>query len=560
MATGDKVVSLFVDCLLSKTSLKERFLEFLSSKVDEVIAAVLQGRSGTLDSDKVGLAADGTDRFKLDLSVASKVAVGGGQVIDLSRNDVLYHTQQIYFENTVAVVYEVGVKYAQVPEELDIHPRKGTPQYTALLETFGETGNPDSLTDTFGVSLKVVVDSLCESGVSHAGRQARVWLVTPQSASKAVAFYEGTILWDGVNNYLLIPYAGASGPLGQNTAAAPPSTTPADYMVWVFGPTVRRNSSIKSDYTYAFIGEVTGAGAGVAPAFFSTADQFAVFWLSLDSAYDGIGSGGGRVILVDSGAMELRGYTGQALDPTSDIILQHKDYRSNKFQEVLACGRIAQVEGFSDDFQYDPAVWTNAASVPAHTYTAVENASGLARCKPLLAGPALDEWSLVDLLADDANGASYGEITSIARIKTKDQLPGLFARFAVSRVDFGQYFMAMLSGEGTNEAFGVRIMNGTVYAWTQDAAAVSTFTTTGHTLAADIIYDLYCVAKEHNKIEVWVTGMAAPYEMSLSWSLNGSSPRLMNFYAKAANDNVDASGDYRLMIDYIHCWVPGRLK
>lgn len=310
MATGDKQVNIFVDRLLSKTALKEQLLEYLSSKLDEVLVAIMQGTSGTLDSDKIGILADGNDRIKLDLSLANRVVIGGsGQVITIPA-DVADATKEVDFENEVGVIYEVGMAYAQIPSDPDITSnRQGTPVYAAWEDSFGEVDYP-SVTpaplDTYGVSLRLYIDTITEAGVDHSGRTVKVWLVEPVSSVESVAFFEGTSEYDGTNNYIDIPYSGADGPCGQDTSADPPSETPTDYRVFIKGCSIKRNTSMRNSADYAFIGTVIGDGAGTTPTLFDTDDQIAVFFQSLDKAYDSIGSGAGRAITLDSGAVELR--------------------------------------------------------------------------------------------------------------------------------------------------------------------------------------------------------------------------------------------------------------
>ncbi len=309
MATGDKQVNIFVDRLLSKTALKEQFLDYLSGKIDDVLSSILQGTSGTLDSDKIGLAADGNDRIKLDVSSANKVVIGtSGDVVTLP-DAVADATSEVDFENNNGTTYYVGVKYAQIPTDPDITPnRQGTIVYSSFEDSFGELDEPDSSpapVDTPGVNLRLYINDITEVNVDNSGRTVQVWLVDPVSSVASIAIFEGTSGYDGTNNYIDIPYSGSNGPCGQDTSADPPSTTASDYRVFIKGVSIKQ-ANISSDPDYAFIGTVLGNGPSAAPTVFDTSNQNSVFFNTLQKAYDGIGSGGGRVVLVGDGPVEAR--------------------------------------------------------------------------------------------------------------------------------------------------------------------------------------------------------------------------------------------------------------
>lgn len=313
MATGDRFINMFTNRLLGLTDLRERFLEYLSNKVDATVSAFFLGSQGTLDNEYIGLAADGNDRFKLDLSLANKVGVQGGQFIDIpDETDV---SKSIKFENANGVVYYVGLRYAEVEfDEAQVNPKYGNPEYPSFLDTCGEVGAPNLITNTAGVKIAIRIDSITESGVDHSGRTVKVWLTTPVSGVPSVAFYEGTSYYSGGHNYVDIPYSGGDGPLGQDTSGGvPPSTTPGDYRVWIKGVTWRRNTDLSTNADYWFAGTVTGAGAGNPPVTFDIGGQARLFLITLDRAYDGPPPypGFGRSIILDAGAIEVN--TGDGL-------------------------------------------------------------------------------------------------------------------------------------------------------------------------------------------------------------------------------------------------------
>jgi len=112
------------------------------------------------------------------------------------------------------------------------------------------------------------VDSVFESGHSHAGRLVTVFLKNAQSNVEAEAIERNlVVVWDGSNNKVT-----TSGLLGQSAGSA--STDPADYTVVAQGVTVRlATAGLDSISPYAFIGTVTGGSAGNPPSGFSTTGQ-----------------------------------------------------------------------------------------------------------------------------------------------------------------------------------------------------------------------------------------------------------------------------------------------
>lgn len=315
MATGDRKANIFINRLLSKTAMREQLLEYLSDKLDDTISAFFQGGQGTLDDEKIGLAADGNDRFRLDLTNANKVGVATGQFIVIpDENDV---SKFIKFENAAAVPYHVGVRYNEVVwDEVDTNPKYGNAEYPSIMDSLGELGAPDSVANTPGVKIALNINGLTESGVDHSGRTVKVWLTVPVSGVQAIAFFEGVSYYSAPNNFVDIPYSGANGPLGQDTGSNPPSTTAGDYRCFIKGVTWRRNTDLSLDPTYAYLGTVTGGGAGNPPSSTDISAQTLLYLLTLDRAYDGPSTvpGFGRAINLDAGAVELNTGTGTTGD------------------------------------------------------------------------------------------------------------------------------------------------------------------------------------------------------------------------------------------------------
>ena len=309
MATGDRKINIFLNRLFDRTGIRDDFLEFLDKKIDETLKAIFTGRSGTLDTDTVGLAATVNDTFDLDMTNANHGIVGGGQVITLplNANRVVSETKEIPFENTAATAYEVGVKFASKADGVAINPKTGAPEYKGFLETFGELGAPFSVVDDPGVKITLDIRTQTQAAIPHTGRKVIVFMTVPVSGVETVAFFTGTIAFVGGQNVVEITYSGGAGPLGQDTTVNPPSTTAADYQVFVPGASWKRGvGTIDGDNDYWFIGTVTGSGSPSIPSTFDVTTQLPVFLNSLDGAYDSSGgAGSGRTIQLDSKAMRL---------------------------------------------------------------------------------------------------------------------------------------------------------------------------------------------------------------------------------------------------------------
>lgn len=310
MPTGSHKINVYEKRLLERSAIDENFLTFLVGTIDEVAAAIFQGTSGVLDDDEIEITSSSNDTFTLDVTNASRCIVQSGQIIDLLlRPSSLYTT--VAFENATGSTYSVGIKFAEVERGIELNPRTGDPEYPKLIQTYGELAHPDSVSDQT-TYIRLVIDSVTDlgDGEDHSGRTVRVWLDDPVSPLESVAYWEGTTSYSASpGNYVDIPYTSPNGPLGQDVGASPPSTTASDYWVFIEGPSIRdkANKDLSTDGDYAFIGEITGNGPAATPVGFDVSGQNPVFINSLDRAYDGAtGSGSGRMIYVDSEAVEMR--------------------------------------------------------------------------------------------------------------------------------------------------------------------------------------------------------------------------------------------------------------
>lgn len=311
MPTNDSIINIYEKKLLSLTGLKTNFLEYLSDKIDERTAAIFQQTSGVLDGDEIEIDPSGNDEFDLNITNASRCVVGTGQIIDLSLLNGAGISTDVPIENTLAATYYVGIKFMSVADGIELNPRTGDPEYPKFRDSYGELDNPTDAVDDPGVKLTLNCNSITEAGVDHSGRTVKVYLANPVSPVEATAYFQGTIVYNSPNNDIEIPYSGGDGPLGQDTSVDPPSTTLTDYIVSIEGATWRKNTDLRNDSDYAFIGTIIGGGAGNPIGVVDLSDQNPIFINTLDRAYDGASGGGsGRLIFVDGEAVELRARSG----------------------------------------------------------------------------------------------------------------------------------------------------------------------------------------------------------------------------------------------------------
>lgn len=259
MPTGDRRINLTSKKLLGLTDIKDRFLDFLRTFI-EATGKELFPKTGVAALTSIGIAV--ADEFDLTVASGSVTAfVADGHILKGTAALV----QDVKFENTVATVYEIGLQYAEIPFEAE-QLRGGTFIYRATEETIGVTADPDNVTDN-GATITFEVDSVCEPNVTHAGRLCVVRLKVPKTAVNADAIETRTVAFVGPDNKIT-----TAGLLGQ--VAGSVSVVAADYSVTLLGPTVSRNTVIKGSPGVAYIGTVTGGGAGVVPSASSTVDQF----------------------------------------------------------------------------------------------------------------------------------------------------------------------------------------------------------------------------------------------------------------------------------------------
>jgi hypothetical protein len=256
MATGKEFANIEQYKLMGYKDFGEKFLEYLRDFVRESLSQVWD--AGAVIDTALTMSGDGTDSFAIGGS--SFAADGDGKLLKISDATV---NSGIKFENASAAPYYVALKYAEIPKDVDINPRTGLPSYTGWFEEIGESDDPDSVTDN-GSNITLQVDSVTESGVSNAGRQVLVYLKQPakNGTTAAVAIETCTVVWTDSQNQIT-----TTSLLGQSTV----STDTSDYTVVLLGPTVKKNTDLRGETGYTFVGIITGNTT--TPTDFDTTDQ-----------------------------------------------------------------------------------------------------------------------------------------------------------------------------------------------------------------------------------------------------------------------------------------------
>ncbi len=254
MSTGLNKINIFLKKFLSQQQITANFLEYLRTIATDVMKDVFP-QEGFLVGG--ALSSGGSDKFTISTPIVATDGLGNRLTPDPA--DVT----QVQFQNTLGINYSVGLRFNTIPVGTEINVRTAQVEYTYTQEAVGELAEPNLVTD-LGATIRFRVDSVAEVGVSNAGRKARVWL--KRAVGEVDAFYEGTIAFSGGFNILTTTHL-----LGQLAGAV--TTVPSDYQVFLIGPTVRRNTDLDLDPAVAFVGVVTGAGAGNAPSSFDQSGQ-----------------------------------------------------------------------------------------------------------------------------------------------------------------------------------------------------------------------------------------------------------------------------------------------
>lgn len=244
MPTGDQLVVLNQKQRLGLAELKDKLFDYLDGLSQDVVAAMWNADGWyTLPSFSYPAANQFT------VSSGHRGTDGQGRLLDTG--ETYSYDAAVPFENTAATNYHVGFMSARVPDVLKNSRISAVPQYVSEREVVGVEGDPDAVVDTGGGTVELTVDTICEAGMSFAGRQVTVYLKTPESDQLATAIETLTVVWDGSNNKIT-----TTGALGQSTI----STTASDYTVVLLGPRVSA-SSLAATAGVLYLGYVVGNGA-----------------------------------------------------------------------------------------------------------------------------------------------------------------------------------------------------------------------------------------------------------------------------------------------------------
>lgn len=304
MSTGQKKVNIFLKKFLPQQQIVDNFLEYLLAQSREAFKTTYPNE-GIFSGGVISAA--GADEFLV--STPLKATDGQGRLLQL---DPLYASCK--FENALGVPYHVGLKYQDLPRSTEVNVRTGQIEYTFFEESIGELAQPDAVVDN-GTNITLTVDSVCEAGVSNAGRNVRCWL--KRAVGQADAFFEGVVVFSGGANKITTTHL-----FGQTAGAV--SVDPADYEVALLGPSVKRNTDLSLDPNYAYLGTVDGAGAGNPPSSFdqTPVNQLYSVGSGLQAALDQLKS-----FLVGGGAITWD-LTTETLSWTSQfkVVMPHKSY------------------------------------------------------------------------------------------------------------------------------------------------------------------------------------------------------------------------------------------
>jgi hypothetical protein len=165
-------------------------------------------------------------------------------------------------------VVSIGLERALLDQGVEVNPRTQLVNYRKQTEAIGRRGTPNAVVDNGDGTLTLTVDAVTEAGVNYSGRTITVWLkpledgglVGPQSPVEATAIETRTIAFASGSNKIT-----TVGKLGQGVT---PSTTAADYVIVLNGPTVKRKTTedLTATAGVVFVGETTATGGNAAAA------------------------------------------------------------------------------------------------------------------------------------------------------------------------------------------------------------------------------------------------------------------------------------------------------
>lgn len=256
MATQDEYTNIVLKRLLDYDHLGQYLFDYLINELRDAITRVYD-KDGTFGSTKVVVSASGNDEFDLSSQEGTD---GRGYFLESGKlYDSVNYEQNVAFENTNAVIYDIGLRRALVPIGAHNNPRTGLPEYQRWQERIGKVAQPTSIATGTGSNVYVnLPTSLCDNNRTHAGRKALVWKVDPLSTDEDQAIQLLTVQFTGSINRVL------SNDFFGGTAKDP---TAANYRVCLLGPRVTRQSEtdLEAEADTWYIGEIEGDGAGNPP-------------------------------------------------------------------------------------------------------------------------------------------------------------------------------------------------------------------------------------------------------------------------------------------------------
>jgi len=263
MSTGDKKVNIYLKKFLPRDQMVENFQD-LVQKFTEDLYARLYSQSGIFSGGD--LSSSAVDTFDISTPNIATNSEGKDMILDPSEASL------IPFQNTNLIDYFVGLRQNIVPDGAETNVRTGKLKYIFFKEIIGERADPDVVVDDTDGTMTIRVNSVTEAGVSNAGRKVLVFLkatedgggVGPQSLITPIE--ELTVQFDGSNNFV-------ETVTGLGQVATNISTDVNDYEVILIGPTVKRNTDLRTIPEIAFLGIVTGAGSGSSPTSFDQTDR-----------------------------------------------------------------------------------------------------------------------------------------------------------------------------------------------------------------------------------------------------------------------------------------------
>jgi hypothetical protein len=257
MSTRDQKVNIFLKKFLTQQQITTNFLDYLLKHSTDNLSQIFPDQ-GIFQGGLIS--AFGTDQFEIQIPTIG--TDGQGHILNLDPT-----WAGVKFENENGADYHIGLRYNEIYQETEVNVRTGQIEYTFIEEQIGELAEPDAIVDN-GTTLTFTIDGITEAGVSNAGRTVGVWLKT--AVGQADAFFQGTVVWDGSNNKIETTHL-----LGQTAGLVSTDTT--DYQVFLYGPTIKRNTDLSLDPSITYLGKITGSGAGTTPSVTDQRDMRVLF-------------------------------------------------------------------------------------------------------------------------------------------------------------------------------------------------------------------------------------------------------------------------------------------